>query len=267
LLLEALINEEHDVKKLILASSMAVYGEGTYKCDDCGLFYPEERQNTISWEFLCPECSKLATPVPTKEDKEIKPRSIYSISKRTQEEMCLLVGKTFGIPTVALRYFVTYGEGQSMSNPYSGVCSIWTARLFNGKPPVVYENGLQSRDFIYVKDIVNANMLALEKNNGDYLAMNVGTGKQVKMLHLAYQLIREFESDTFPKVTYTYRKGDVRHLFADISLIKQKLGFEPKVTFERGLGNFVNWAKNNQQFAVDKFDDANKELIDKKLIL
>ncbi|MFX1465760.1 MAG: NAD-dependent epimerase/dehydratase family protein [Promethearchaeota archaeon] len=271
-LMDLLVNKEHNVKKVVLASSMAVYGEGTYDCEECGVIYPEirlEKQLVDKiWETQCPNCGKTAVPLPTKESKPLNPGSIYSISKRTQEEMCLLIGKLYGIPTVALRYFVTYGPRQSMRNPYSGVCSIWSSRLFNNKPPIIYEDGLQSRDFIFVKDIVQANILALDKHNGDYLAMNVGTGRQIKIYKLAQEIIQAYNMDISPEVTYRYRKGDVRHLFADISLIKQKLGFTPKHSLKEGIQQFVPWANEMLKAGefADNFDAAHKELEEKKLL-
>jgi len=271
-LLDILVNKEHNVKKVVMASSMAVYGEGAYDCEECGVVYPDIRfEKQLSkkiWEMQCPQCGKTATPLPTNESKPLSPGSIYSISKRTQEEMCLLVGKLYGIPTVALRYFVTYGPRQSMRNPYSGVCSIWSTRLFNSKPPIIYEDGLQSRDFIYVKDIVQANILALEKNGGDYLAMNVGTGQQIKIYELAQEIIQAYSMDISPEVIYRYRKGDVRHLFADISLIKQKLGFAPKYSLKEGIQQFVPWANEMLKTGdfADNFEAAQKELEEKKLL-
>ncbi len=271
-LLDILVNKEHNVKKVVLASSMAVYGEGTYDCEECGVIYPniraEQQLTQKIWEIQCPNCGKTALPLPTNESKPLKPASVYSISKRTQEETCLLIGKLYGIPTIALRYFVTYGPRQSMRNPYSGVCSIWSTRLLSNKLPIIYEDGLQSRDFIYVKDIVQANLLALEKNNGNYLAMNVGTGRQIKITELASELIQAYDVNISPEINYLYRKGDVRHLFADISLIKRKLGFTPKYTLQEGLQQFEAWSREMFKAGefTDKFEEAHKELENKKLL-
>jgi dTDP-L-rhamnose 4-epimerase len=176
-LLDVLANEPHTVRKLIVASSMSIYGEGAYRCPTHGAVYPqlrpESQLDARSWEMQCPLCGEAVAPLPTTEEKPLYPTSIYAITKRDQEEMCLVVGRAYGIPTVALRYFNVYGPRQALSNPYTGVAAIFSGRLLNDQPPLIYEDGQQSRDFTHVSDIVQANMLALERDEIAYGAYNV----------------------------------------------------------------------------------------------
>jgi dTDP-L-rhamnose 4-epimerase len=269
-LLDVLVNEEHEVKKLIVASSMSIYGEGAYECSDCGMVYPnlraEEQLQRGEWEMQCPTCGKIVKPIPTSEHKPLHSTSIYASTKRDQEEMCLSIGRAYGIPTVALRYFNVYGPRQSLNNPYTGVCAIFSARIKNNNPPVIFEDGLQSRDFISVHDIVEANILAMERSSADYEVFNVGTGKAVSILEVAKALMRWYNKDkgVEPEITNNYRAGDIRHCFADISRIKNKLGYEPKVAFEEGLKELVAWGEKEE--AMDKFDMAHEELKTKGLV-
>jgi dTDP-L-rhamnose 4-epimerase len=267
-LLDILANEEHDVKKLIVASSMSIYGEGKYECNSCGIVYPklrpEEQLKRGEWEMKCPSCGNVVKPLPTDEDKPLHPTSVYAISKRDQEEMCLAVGKAYGIPTVALRYFNVYGPRQSLSNPYTGVCAIFSSRIRNGKPPIIFEDGLQTRDFIDVRDIVQANMLVLEKSRANYNSYNVGTGKARSVLDVASMLIKLYGSSLKPKIVNKYRAGDIRHCFADISKI-ERIGFKPSVNFEDGIRILVEWGEKEE--AEDKFEEAQMELEYRGLVL
>jgi dTDP-L-rhamnose 4-epimerase len=266
-LLELLVNNENSVKKLVVASSMSIYGEGAYECGKCGIVYPELRSEkqmkTREWEMICPKCGMQAKPIPTKEGKPLKPTSVYAISKRDQEEMCLSVGRAYGIPTVSLRYFNVYGPRQSLSNPYTGVCAIFSSRIKNNNPPIIYEDGLQTRDFIYVDDIVSANTFAMKENKMNYKSLNVGTGKPVKIIEIANTLASLYGKDIKPKTVNKYRSGDIRHCFADVSEIK-KLGFDAKTSFEEGMRKLVEWGE--QAKAIDKVDEATKELIDRGLV-
>lgn len=268
-LLDVLINEENKVKKLVVASSMSIYGEGKYLCESCGVVYPplrEEKQLIRQeWEPKCPSCGKTVESLPTDEEKPLMPTSIYAQTKRHQEEMCLLVGKTYGIPTVALRYFNVYGPGQSLRNPYTGVCAIFSTRILNNKPPYIFEDGLQTRDFVHVKDVATANLLALERSGGDYQAINIGSGKPISILELAQTLIQLYGSSLKPYVSGRYRKGDIRHCYADISRARSKLGYDPKISVKEGLADLVEWAKLHKWDAEDLFDKALQELEEKKL--
>lgn len=268
-LLDILVNEEqHDVKKLLIASSMSIYGEGSYECENCGLINPElrteEQMKKKDWEILCPKCKKILKPIPTKEEKILQSNSIYAITKKVQEEMCLNIGKTYGIPTVALRYFNVFGPRQSLSNPYTGVAAIFLSRIKNSKAPIIFEDGKQSRDFISVHDIVDANLIAMEKNSANYESFNVGVGRQITILEIAEILKKLYNSNVQPKIVGKFRKGDVRHCFADISKIKKKLGFEPKIPFMEGMKELMLWSEGIK--AEDKVEKATQELEEKGLL-
>ena len=268
-LLQLITEKNFDVKKLILASSVTIYGEGAYECDKCGVVYPKSRDinqlKNKQWEPLCPVCKKKVRPVPLKEEMPCEPKNVYAITKKTQEELCMGVGLSYGIPVTSLRYFVGYGIRQNPSNPYTGVSVIFSTRIRNGKHPMIYEDGLQRRDFISVKDIVNANLIAMKSKAADYEIFNVGTGKATSILELAKKLIKLHGKDELkPVVTNEYRSSDVRHLFADINKIRSKLGFEPAIKLDDGLKELVEWLK--KQKAVDRSDYAQKELKTRGLI-
>lgn len=243
-LLDILVNEDNDVKKLVLASSMSIYGEGKYLCEKCGPVYPglrsEEQLKKCDWEQKCPSCGGTVKPIPVDEEKPPQPLSVYAQTKRHQEEMCLLIGKTYGIPTVALRYFNVYGPRQALNNPYTGCIAIFTARLLNNKPHLIFEDGRQTRDFIYVKDVTRANILTLETRATDYQALNVGAGKPISIIKVAEKLAKLTKKNLKPQITNKYRVGDIRHAYADITKIKQ-VGFKIKYTFEQGLRETLNW--------------------------
>jgi len=271
-LLDVLVNKENNVKKLMIASSMSIYGEGKYHCEKCGINkYPElrgvEQLRDRVWGPLCPDCKTPLEPLPTPEDKPLMPTSIYAMTKRHQEEMCLLTGKTYGIPTVALRYFNVYGSRQSLSNPYTGACAIFTSRILNNKPPYIFEDGNQTRDFIHVKDIAKANLNTLEHTNADYTAVNIGTGKPISIRELAETLIKVYEhSNLQPYISNEYRKGDIRHCYADTTRAQKLLNFQPTISLENGLAELAAWAKTHGWDTVDLFEKAIKELKEKRLI-
>jgi dTDP-L-rhamnose 4-epimerase len=260
-LLDILVNHKNRVQKLIVAASMSSYGEGKYECSNCGvpdnLRRTEEQLAQKQWELFCPQCGTVLEPRPTDESWPRRCNSIYAITKRDQEEMCMTIGKTYGIPVVALRYFNVYGPRQSLSNPYTGVVAIFMSRLKNDNPPIVYEDGLQSRDFVSVHDIVQANMLALENDEANYQVFNVGTGKPCTIKGIAETLAKLYGKDIAPTITNEYRKGDIRHCYADISKI-QKLGYVPKISFEDGMTELIQWSKTVT--AKDTFESATHEL-------
>jgi len=261
-LLELLINSKDKIKKLIVASSMSIYGEGAYKCKSCGEVYPhlrEEKQlKAKDWKMKCPYCLKPAIDMPTPEAKPLFPTSVYATSKRCQEEMCLEVGLAYKIPTVALRYFNIYGPRQSLNNPYTGVCAIFLSRIKNGNQPLIFEDGLQSRDFIYVSDVVEANILAMKKKQADYNFFNVGTGKPHSILEIAQKISQLYGKSIAPLVLNKYRSGDIRHCYADINKVSMKLGFSPKVGFEEGMKILFKWSQGQE--ALDLTRVAQGEL-------
>jgi len=268
-LLDILANENHQVEKLIIASSMSVYGEGKYSCVNCGVVYPKLRSLSQlkrgEWEMRCPFCNQEVQSLPTDEEKPLHPTSVYSISKRDQEEMCLTIGRAYRIPTVALRYFNVYGPRQALSNPYTGVAAIFSSRILNNHPPCIFEDGLQSRDFTHVSDIVRANLLAMENKKVDYEVFNVGTGRPLTVLNIAEALIKSLSSSVDMNIVRKYREGDIRHCYADISKIRDQLGFQPKVKFEKGISEFIGWVRGEE--ARDQFEKSRRELEEKGLTL
>jgi len=270
-LLDSLVNKEHAVKKLIVAASMSSYGEGKYECKECGVVCPplreEEQLKRKEWEMKCPECEGILKPLPTDEEKPLKPTSIYAITKMDQELMCLVTGRTYGIPTVSLRYFNVYGARQALSNPYTGVCAIFSCRIKNDNPPVIFEDGNQTRDFVHVSDIVQANLLAMEKKNANYETFNVGTGRAISIKEVAEALLKYFGKEPVYEITERFRKGDIRHCFSDISKLS-RLGYSPKVKFEDGIPELVEWVVAQPVCdASDRFDVAINELNERKLAL
>jgi dTDP-L-rhamnose 4-epimerase len=261
-LLELLAARAGSVRKLIVASSMSIYGEGAYACPEHGMVYPrlrpEAQLQARDWEMRCPICGRPAAPAPTSEDKPLFPTSIYAINKRDQEEMCLVAGRAYGIPTVALRYFNTYGTRQSLSNPYTGVAAIFSGRLLNDKPPLIFEDGRQQRDFIHVSDIVRANLLAMESDAADYEALNVGTGQVVTVSEVARTLAHGLGKAIAPEIVSQFRAGDIRHCYADTRKAERLLGFQPRVSFADGMAELLDWVRQEQ--AVDHMEQARAEL-------
>jgi len=267
-LLDVLVTEEHDVRKLVVASSMSIYGEGEYSCDNCGQVSPglrgDKQLDKKVWEALCPRCGSVLKPEPTDEEKPLQPTSIYAMTKRHQEEMSLLTGRTYGIPTTALRYFNIYGPRQALSNPYTGVIAVFAARVLNENPPLIFEDGKQSRDFIYVKDVAQANLIAMEKNGGIYQPLNVGTGRATSIGEIALHVIELCEKGFNPLITGRYRSGDIRHCYASIERISS-LGFKPEYSLNQGLKETMNWVRS-QGSPRDGSDEAVKELEDHGLL-
>ncbi|MBC8232987.1 GDP-mannose 4,6-dehydratase, partial [bacterium] len=201
----------------------------------------------------------------TNENKPLHPTSIYAISKQIQEQMCLCVGEAYNIPVVGLRYFNIYGTRQSLNNPYTGVMAIFSSRILNNNPPLIFEDGLQTRDFVHVSDIVQANLLAMNSDKANGQIFNVGTGQSVTIRDVVELLIEAMQSNLKPEIVNKFRVGDIRHCFADISKIRETLGFEPKVTLNDGIKELVEWVK--EQAAVDEFEKASRELEDRSLTI
>src|SRR5688572_21911779 len=271
LLLDILVNSKHHVGKVLVASSIGVYGEGAYSCATHGVvapgIRPESQLAARDWEQRCPACGEHAAPVPTPENKALYRDNIYSMTKYHQEEMVLLIGKTYGIPAVAQRFFNVYGPRQSLSNPYAGVAAIWLSRLLNGKQPVVFEDGGQLRDFVSIHDVVDCLILMLERSGADFLPVNVGSGETVTILEIARLLARLLGTEIEPQVTQTGRTFDIRHNVADISRAREALGFRPRVSLEQGFTELVEWARTTPDVAVDFFDRALDELNEKGLLV
>jgi dTDP-L-rhamnose 4-epimerase len=257
-LLQALLDTRCRLEKLVVASSMSIYGEGKYVCESCGEGAPPPRPlaqlRQKTWEALCPQCGQVLKPVPTDESKPLQCTSIYALSKKDQEEMVLLFGRTYQVPVVALRYFNIYGSRQALSNPYTGVAAIFASRLMNGNPPLVFEDGLQMRDFVSVHDVVAANLLAMQRPQADGVALNIGSGQPITIREVAAQLATALGTETAPQITGKYRAGDIRHCFADITAAEKVLGYRPQVRFGEGIQELVQWL--GSQKAVDRSAEA-----------
>ena len=268
-LLEEMIKRPTQFKKLIVASSMSIYGEGAYRCNACGCdVYPQLRSDEQladhDWEFKCEKCGGVLETIGTPEEKQLFPTSVYAVSKQDQEQYCLAVGRAYKIPTVAFRYFNVYGTRQALSNPYTGVCAIFSSRLLNDQAPTIFEDGEQSRDFVHVSDIVQANLLALETSGGDYQAMNIGTGRATSVKQIAKLLAKGLGKEIDPEIVGKYREGDIRHCVADISKARELLGYEPKVTLEAGLAELLDWL--GEQDAEDRVESSTAELAERSLV-
>jgi dTDP-L-rhamnose 4-epimerase len=268
-LLEEMIKRPHQFKKLIVASSMSIYGEGAYKCEACDKkIFPflrgAEQLAAHDWEFKCEDCGGELTPVGTSEEKPLYPTSVYAVSKQDQEQYCLAVGRAYKIPTVAFRYFNVYGTRQALSNPYTGICAIFSSRLMNDQAPVIFEDGEQTRDFVNVKDIVMANLLAMDTDGGDYHSFNIGTGRATSVKQISELLAKGLGKDITADIVGKYRVGDIRHCVADISKAKKMLGYEPSVTLEQGLDELLAWL--GTQSAEDKVEGATEELTSRALV-
>ena len=248
-LLEALA--EKPVRKLVVASSMSIYGEGLYRGGDPGERTREQLERH-DWEFPGLE------PMPTPETKRPALSSIYALTKYDQERACLVAGAAYGIPTVALRLFNVYGPGQALSNPYTGVLAIFAARLLNDRAPRIFEDGEQRRDFVSVHDIARAFAFALVRDGADGMAVNIGSGESITVNALAELLARTLGKEIAPEVTGEFRVGDIRHCFADVSLARETLGFEPQVSLADGIAELAEWLAG--QTAVDRVDEATAEL-------
>lgn len=267
-LLEAIIGRQQQIKKLVVASSMSIYGEGAYTCAKCAEVYPQLRPTSQlldrRWEVECSTCGSVLGPAPTKETKPLFPTSVYAVTKQDQEQFCLVVGRTYGIPTVALRYFNVYGTRQALSNPYTGVCAIFSARLLNDNSPLIFEDGEQTRDFVHVSDIVQANLLALERDEANYNAINIGTGIPTSVREVSRLLAKGLGKDIEPEIVAKYREGDIRHCVADISRARALLGYNPRVTMERGIPELLSWVR--EQAAKDQVEQATAELESRQLV-
>lgn len=261
-LLQAILDSHSQPEKIVVASSMSIYGEGRYLCEACGEVAPAPRPlrqlKDKDWEAHCPNCGKSVAPAPTREDKPLQCTSVYALSKKDQEEMMLLFGRTYGIPVVALRYFNIYGPRQALSNPYTGVAAIFASRLMNGNPPLIFEDGMQMRDFVSVHDIVQANLLAMTSSAANGMALNVGSGEPVTIRQVAAELSRALGVSAPAHITGKYRAGDIRHCFGDISAIRQLLGYEPRMHLQGGVEELVGWLKSQE--ASDHVEEAMERL-------
>jgi dTDP-L-rhamnose 4-epimerase len=259
-LLEALI--ERPVQRLVVASSMSLYGEGSYRTHDGHVMDGTERSleqlRQTEWELRDGEGRPL-TPVATSESKMPALASVYALSKYDQERLCLMIGRAYGIPTVALRLFNVFGTRQALSNPYTGVLAIFASRLLNGNSPLIFEDGLQKRDFVSVYDVAQAFRLALEAEPAVGHAINIGSGRSYPVVEVAELLGAAIGTIIEPQISGKYRVGDIRHCFADISLAQRVLRYEPRVMLEEGVHELADWLEG--QVACDRVDEASAQLV------
>jgi len=269
ILLDILVNEKTSVERLLVASSMSIYGEGYYKRPSDGAFVcpilrPDEQMEKKDFEMHDADTGEVLQPVPTPESKPLYCTSIYALSKKDQEEYCLVAGRAHNLSTIACRYFNVYGPRQALSNPYTGAAAIFSSRIKNSNPPLIYEDGKQCRDFINVRDIVEAKLFLLENPKANLDFYNICTGKPASIGELARMLCRlNGRPDIEPQVVYSFRSGDIRHCYGDASKLAA-LGWRSRIQLEDGLRELVEWTA--QQEAVDKVDQAHKELVERGLI-
>ena len=260
-LLETIVKAAERPARILVASSMSIYGEGAYLCPACGPRSPRLRPSAQlarrEWSLLCPGCSGVLEPAATPEDKPLAPASVYAVNKRDQEEMVLSVARSIHLPAVALRFFNVYGQNQALSNPYTGVAAIFSSCLLNRKPPPIFEDGLQQRDFVHVSDVARACRLAIEAEGVADEVLNVGTGWPTTLLELL-SLLRQELADIEPEVLGRFREGDVRSCYADIGRIRRVLGFEPQVPLAEGVRSLAAWVAS--EHSVDRSRDALGEL-------
>ena len=268
LLLDILTNTTHNVSKVLVASSRAIYGEGRYQCAVHGEVYPLAREDKDlskrDFECKCPVCGNEVKLLSTTEDSKIHPTSVYGITKQTQEQLVMTVCPTINIAPVALRYQNVYGAGQSLSNPYTGILSIFSTRIKNGHDLNIFEDGMESRDFVYIDDVVEATISAMESEKANGQVFNVGTGIAINVKTVADVLIEKYNIPVKSVISGNYRLGDIRHNIADISKISTLLGFKPQYNFNEGIQKFVDWV-NLQEVKEDKYDESIKEMKKKGL--
>ena len=267
-MLEVIREKSLPVKKIIVASSQAVYSEGAGNCPKHGLVFPGvravEQLRNGDWEVPCPICGEITKSVPTPENAPVGGETVYGLTKVDQEKLVLLWGKQVGIPTVALRYSCTYGPRQSIFNPYTGVIAIFCTRLLNNLPPVLYEDGEQTRDFSFVEDIARANLLAAETNKLDGFAVNVGSGEGTPIRKIAQVLSRLLMIDIQPEARGEFRPGEMRHLTSDTTLARSA-GYKPAIDLSQGIGRYIDWIRSQSDIR-EYFSEASEILKNKGIV-
>ncbi len=266
-LLDILVNDRLDVRRVVVASSMSVYGEGAYRCSEHGEVHPglrgTEQLAAPRWDPMCPACGRPVEPIPPAEGKPLRPTSVYAISKMDQELLCLSVAAAYDFDAVALRFFNSYGPRQALSNPYTGVAAIFSSRLLNGRAPLAFEDGAQQRDFIHVTDVARAVGASLHAPQAAGHAINVGVGDPLTVNDVALALAHDLGVEIEPEITSTSRAGDIRHCYADMTLARELLGFTPEVAFVDGVRELIGWV--SEQTADDQVDRARRELTSRGL--
>jgi dTDP-L-rhamnose 4-epimerase len=255
-LLHYITNGNHGVRKIIAASSRAIYGEGKYFCKSHGIVYPLARNqkdmDAGDFDVKCPFCKETVFMLPTDESSKVHPTSVYGITKQMQEELVLTCCKSLEIPAIVFRYQNVYGPGQSLKNPYTGILSIFSTLLINDDPINIFEDGLESRDFVYIDDVVNTTIAGIEACLPECISINVGTGVSANVLRVAKTLKGLYKSSSKINISGNYRLGDIRHNIADITLLKEKLNYCPGVHFEDGIEQFSEWVKEQEVDATTR---------------
>lgn len=268
IMLDILANTVNSVGKIVIASSRSIYGEGKYKHPKLGVVYPTHRKENdmLAGNFELTFADDLELELlATDEDSKIHPSSVYGITKQNQEQMIMTVCPTIGIAPVGFRYQNVYGPGQSLSNPYTGILSIFSTQIRNNNPIQIFEDGKETRDFVFIDDVVAATILGIEKEEANGHVFNVGTGVATDVLEVANSLIKAYGIDVPVTVTGRFRLGDIRHNYADLTKIKQRLGFEPKVYFKEGIQKFSKWVLQ-QEIQEDKLSKSLEEMKRKGLL-
>lgn len=262
-ILEILTNEKTKVQKLIIASSRAVYGEGKYLCAKHGDVYPEARSEDDmvqgDFEVKCPICNNSVEILRTDEKSLLHPTSVYGYTKQAQEQLCMLIGRAINLPVVAFRFQNVYGPGQSLKNPYTGILSIFSTRIKNGNDINIFEDGYETRDFVYIDDVTDAIILGIEQDAGNFETFNVGSGEKTDVLTVANVLKEKYGSDIRITVSGNFRLGDIRHNVGDLTKIHNLLGYTPKVLFKDGISNFVDWVEK-QNIEQDNYELSINEM-------
>lgn len=268
LLLDILTNTKHHVKRVLVAESRAIYGEGKYHCPHCGDVYPMGRSDADmakgDFECKCPMCGGAVELVATTEDSAIHPSSVYGIAKQVQGQLVHLICPTIGVESVSFRYQNVYGPGQSLSNPYTGILSIFSTQIKNGHGINIFEDGKETRDFVYIDDVVDATILGLEVLKASGHVFNIGTGTATDVLTVANTLCEKYGIQVPITISGNYRLGDIRHNYADISLARRILGFEPKFSFVDGIAQFCKWV-DKQEVQDDMYEISIEEMKSKGL--
>ena len=268
LLLDILTNMKNHVKRVVVAESRAIYGEGKYHCKKCGEVYPTERRDEDmangDFECHCPKCGGGLSLVATTEDSAIHPSSVYGIGKQVQGQLVHLICKNIGIESVSFRYQNVYGPGQSLTNPYTGILSIFSNRIKSHKGINIFEDGKESRDFVYIEDVVDATIAGMEVPAANGNVFNIGTGVATDVLSVAKTLCKHYGIEVPLTISGNYRLGDIRHNYADITLAKQILGFYPRWSFDAGIKQFTEWV-NRQNLHTDNYEASLEEMKQKGL--
>ncbi len=268
ILLDKIVNEKLNIKKVIVASSRAIYGEGKYRCDSCGIVYPLSRKDDDmkkgDFEVKCPKCGREVTMELTDEESLSHPTSVYGYTKKVQEELSILVGKSVNVPVCAFRFQNVYGPGQSLKNPYTGILSIFSTQIKNNNDINIFEDGKESRDFVYIDDVTDALLLAIDNDKSNYEVFNVGSNEKTDVITIAKTLKEKYKSNVNINITGNYRVGDIKDNQADLKKIHKLLGYSPKVDFKTGISNFVDWVES-QEVEEDNYSKSIDEMKEKGL--